>query len=70
VSSGGSWTEEQLAALERSVDPAVIPELVRTIRAQQHELDRLRLSLEVARRDREELRMALLARREEEAAGG
>jgi len=31
------------------------------IRQQQHELDSLRLGVDVARRDREELRMALMA---------
>lgn len=62
--SAESLSEAQLEAIERAADPASIPELVRTIRAQQHELDRLRLSLDVARRDREELRLALLNARE------
>ena len=53
-------SETDLERIERSADPAVIPELVRTIRAQQHDLDNLRLSLDVVRRDREELRNALL----------
>jgi hypothetical protein len=53
--------EAELERIERSADPAIIPELVRTIRAQQRELDNLRLSLDVARRDREELRAALVA---------
>jgi hypothetical protein len=59
------FTEAELERIERSADPAVIPELVRTIREQQHDLDNLRLSLDVARRDREELRVALInARRQ------
>ena len=53
-------SESELERIERSADPTVIPELVRTIRAQQHDLDNLRLSLDVVRRDREELRSALL----------
>jgi hypothetical protein len=53
-------SEDELERIERSADPAIIPELVRTIRSQQHDLDNLRLSLDVARRDREELRIALL----------
>jgi hypothetical protein len=53
-------SEAELERIERSADPAIIPELVRTIRAQQRELDNLRLSFDVARRDREELRAALL----------
>ena len=56
--------EAELERIERSADPAIIPELVRTIRAQQRELDNLRLSLDVARRDREELRVALMQARE------
>lgn len=58
--SHSPYTAEQLERIERDRDPAVIPELVRTLREQQHDLERLRLSLEVARRDREELRAALL----------
>jgi hypothetical protein len=58
------FSESELERIERSADPAVIPELVRTIRAQQHDLDNLRLSLDVARRDREELRIALMQARE------
>jgi hypothetical protein len=57
------FSEAELERIERSADPAVIPELVRTIRSQQHDLDNLRLSLDVARRDREELRIALLQAR-------
>ncbi|HET8653932.1 MAG TPA: hypothetical protein VFL93_00265 [Longimicrobiaceae bacterium] len=57
--------ESQLTAIEERRDPASIPELVRTIRAQQHDLDQLRLSLDVARRDREELRLALIHARAE-----
>lgn len=58
--SRGGYTEEQLAAIERGRDPEAIPALVSTIRSLQHELDRLRLGLDVATRDREELREALL----------
>jgi hypothetical protein len=57
--------ESQLAAIEERRDPASIPELVRALRAQQHDLDQLRLSLDVARRDREELRLALIHARAE-----
>lgn len=56
-----SLSEDDLGRLERRGDPATIPHLVSTIRQQQHDLDGLRLSLEVAHRDREELRAALLA---------
>ena len=65
MSGYGALTEEQLAAIERQRDPAVIASLVDTIRQQQRELDNLRLSLDVARRDREELRLALLRAQEE-----
>jgi hypothetical protein len=54
-------SEEQLETIERRRDPDAVPHLVSTIRQQQHDLDGLRLSLDVARRDREELRAALLA---------
>jgi hypothetical protein len=57
-----SWTEEELSRIEAARDPAVIPELVRTIQQQQRELDNLRMSMDVARRDREELRAELLRR--------
>lgn len=60
MSSGSGLSEQQLADLERRRDPESIPELVRTIRRQQHEADRLRLGLDVATRDREELRVALM----------
>lgn len=60
-----SLSEQELAALERSRDPEMIPRLVSIIREQQHDLDNLRLSVEVARRDREELRAALIQAREE-----
>ena len=63
--STSGLSESHLERIERSADPASIPELVRTIRAQQHDLDSLRLSAEVARRDREELRIALIRAREE-----
>jgi hypothetical protein len=58
------FSESDLERIERGADPSVIPELVRTIRAQQRDLDNLRLSLDVARRDREELRIALMQARE------
>ena len=56
-------SEAQLAALERGRDPEAVPALVREVRRLQHELDRLRLALDVATRDREELRVALLRAR-------
>ncbi|HEU4754519.1 MAG TPA: hypothetical protein VFU47_15530 [Armatimonadota bacterium] len=63
--SGGSLSEAELERLERARDPESIPELVRTIRQLQHDLDSLRLGMEVARSDREELRAALYHAREE-----
>lgn len=57
--------EDELDRIEASADPAVIPTLVETIRQQQHDLDSLRLSLDVATRDREELRIALIHARDE-----
>jgi hypothetical protein len=63
--SGGSLSEQQLADLERRRDPETVAMLVRIIREQQHAIDRLRLSTDVALRDREELRAALLQAREE-----
>jgi hypothetical protein len=62
MSSG--FTEAELERMERSGDATLIPELVRAIRTQQRELDNLRLSLDVARRDREELRAALIQARQ------
>jgi hypothetical protein len=56
-----SLSEADLERLERRCDPDSVPHLVSVIRQQQHELDSLRLSVDVARRDREELRSALLA---------
>jgi hypothetical protein len=56
-------SEAEMESIERTRDPEVIPHLLSTIRQQQHELDSLRLGLDVARRDREELRAALLAAR-------
>lgn len=74
MSGDAGFSEQQLADIERRRDPDTIPELVRTVRQQQHEADRLRLSLDVARRDREELRVALIRAqqriRELEARGG
>ena len=65
VGEGGhGFSEEILDRIESARDPGAIPELVRTIRQQQRELDNLRLSMDVARRDREELRAALLECRE------
>ena len=58
-------TEQALADLERRKDPETVPTLVRLVREQQRELDQLRLSVDVARRDREELRVALIRAREE-----
>lgn len=63
--SQGGFSEQQLAAIERGRDPESIPTLVGLIRELQHDLDRLRLSLDVARRDREELRTALIQAQEE-----
>lgn len=63
-----SLSEEELAQIRRAKDPSAIDELVKTIEEQQRELDSLRLSMDVARRDREELRIALVRCREE--AGG
>jgi len=56
-----SLSEQELERIERRRDPETIQHLVSTIRQQQHDLDGLRLSLDVARRDREELRAALIA---------
>ncbi len=58
-------SEQYLEMLEKRRDPESIPQLVATVRQQQHALDGLRLSLDVAQRDRNELRSALLAAREE-----
>lgn len=58
-------SEAALERIERTRDPASVPELVRTIREQQRALDGLRMSSDVARRDREELRLALLKCQEE-----
>jgi hypothetical protein len=58
-------SENELEAIERQRDPSVIPLLVSTVREQQHELDGLRLGMDVARRDREELRAALISARAE-----
>lgn len=58
-------SEAALEGIEAARDPASVPELVRTIRDQQRALDSLRMSMDVARRDREELRLALLKCHEE-----
>ena len=63
--SAGELSEAVLERMERVRDPECIPELVRTIRQLQHDLDSLRLSFDVSRRDREELRDALYHAREE-----
>ena len=63
--NSGNLSEANLERMERARDPDCIPELIRTIRQLQHDLDSLRLGLDVARRDREELRAALYHAREE-----
>jgi hypothetical protein len=65
--SASDLTEQALAKMERDRDPEVIPSLISTIRQQQHDLDNLRLALDVARRDREELRSALIQQRQRES---
>jgi len=65
--SSADLTEQALARMEREKDPEVIPSLISTIRQQQHDLDNLRLALDVARRDREELRSALLHQRKQQS---
>jgi hypothetical protein len=52
-------TEAQLEQIEERKDPAIIPTLVATIRDQQRTIDSMRASLEVLRRDRDDLRGAL-----------
>jgi hypothetical protein len=66
--SSAELTEQALEKMARERNPEVIPSLVSTIRQQQHDLDSLRLALEVARRDREELRAALIAMQSRTAA--
>lgn len=70
--SESDLSEDALRRIEAARDPAAVPELVRTVRAQQRALDSLRMSTDVARRDREELRSALLQCQEElrRARGG
>jgi hypothetical protein len=63
--SDGGFSEEDLQRIETARDPAAVPELVRIIRDYQRALDSLRMSSDVARRDREELRVALLRCQEE-----
>jgi hypothetical protein len=60
-----SFSEEELASIERAADPRSVTELVRNLREHQRQLDSLRMSMDVARRDREELRSALLRCQEE-----
>ncbi len=55
-------TEAQLEAIEARASAEDVPHLVSTIRGLQHELERLGSAVEVLRRDREELRAALLHR--------
>ncbi|HEX6924962.1 MAG TPA: hypothetical protein VF167_06010 [Longimicrobiaceae bacterium] len=59
------FTEEQLDRMERDPEHAPVAELIVAVREQQRTLDRLRMSLDVALRDRDELRSELLACREE-----
>lgn len=61
----GFLSEQQLEQLERRRDPEMVPHLVAAVRQQQHDLDALRLSTDVLRRDRDELRVALLAAHDE-----
>jgi hypothetical protein len=58
--AAGAYSEEELERIERSADATAIPALVQAVRSHQRDLDNLRLSMDVARRDREELRLALL----------
>jgi len=58
-------TEPQLAAIEARASGDDVPQLVSTIRNLQHELERLGSAVEVLRRDREELRAALMQRQRE-----
>jgi hypothetical protein len=60
----GNLSEAHLENIERARDPESIPELVRTIRQLQHDLDSTRLALDVSRAEREELRAALYRLRE------
>ncbi len=60
-----SLSEQYLETVERKRDPEAIPQLIATVRQQQHSIDGLRLSLDVAQRDRHELRAALLGAQEE-----
>ena len=59
--SGPGFSEDDLERIEASGSAAAIPELVRTIREYQRELDSLRMKADVAARDRDELRSALLS---------
>ena len=59
------FTEEQLDRIETARSPDSIPELVRALREHQRDLDSLRMKVEVALRDRDELRAALVRCREE-----
>ena len=54
------YSEAQLEAIRRNRNVDDIPLLVDLVARQQHDLDALRLKVEVAQRDREELRAALL----------
>ena len=57
--------EAELDRIEESATVEAIPQLVRAIREYQRELDSLRLKADVARRDRDELRAALVTCRDE-----
>lgn len=61
----GSHHDAQFERWERGAASGDIPAMVAMLRQQQRELDNLRLSLDVATRDREELRTALLHCRNE-----
>lgn len=54
------FSEEELSRLEAEGTAASVPDLVRAIRDYQRSIESLRLSMDVALRDRDELRAALL----------
>lgn len=59
------FSEAQLERIEAERNPDTIPELVRALREHQRDLDSLRMKMDVALRDRDELRSALLTCKEE-----
>lgn len=67
--TGPGFSEEELERIESSGTADAIPELIRTIREYQRELDSLRLKSEVALRDRDELRGALRSCQEQLRGG-